>query len=514
MKKRYGFSTSLLTIGLITANVSWAQADMPAPQSDAAANTPEDSGGSTDIVVTARKRSERLLDVPLSVSAATGDQLAARGVTDVAQLEKVSPGFTYQQSWYGSPVYSIRGIGFFDNAVSSSPTVTTYVDQVPLPYSAMARGIALDVERVEVLKGPQGTLFGQNSTGGAANFIAAKPTKDVAAGFDLDLGRFETVNAQAFVSGPLAPTLNARLAVRSESRNDWQKGYAPNDSRFGKAPGDELGDRRFQTARLLLAWDPSDKVSFVLGANGWRDKSDTIAPRFMEFRPTAALNPFNGATYAALTGLPALPKNNRLAGWDADKDFAHDDYFYQFSLNGTLELSDTLNLISISAYSRYHENSLTEVDGTAFVVGDTRIMADVRSYYQELRLAGEAGRLNWMLGANYARDESNEIQRSTLRGGTNAGVGPFRYTGNEVRNRQDVDTLSGFASADYKITDSLNLHGSIRYTDQNRSYAGCLADPGNGTLAAAFNFGFGINAVPGGLPDHGEPRRPAADRRG
>src|SRR5213079_580951 len=117
----------------------------------------------------------RLGDVPLSITAATADQLAKAGVNNPADLEKVVPGFTYQPSSFGTPVFTIRGIGFFDTAVAVAPAVTVYVDQVPLPYLAMTQGASLDLERVEVLKGPQGTLFGQNSTGGAINYIAAKP---------------------------------------------------------------------------------------------------------------------------------------------------------------------------------------------------------------------------------------------------------------------------------------------------------------------------------------------------
>jgi len=212
------------------------------PQQAATSETlpaPPDTIG--EIIVTAQKRSERLSDVPLSITAATGDQLTREGITDVAGLEKIVPGFTYQDSSYGTPIFSIRGVGFYDTSVGVSPAVSIYLDQVPLPYSSMARGVSFDLERVEALKGPQGTLFGQNSTGGAINYIAAKPTKDTTEGFDLDYGRFNSVNMQAFVSGSLAPNLQARIAARYEYRDDWQIGYAPNDTKFGKSGNDSLG---------------------------------------------------------------------------------------------------------------------------------------------------------------------------------------------------------------------------------------------------------------------------------
>src|ERR1700722_13970702 len=93
-----------------------------------------------EVIVTAQKRSERLIDVPMSITTATGDQLAEQGITTPSDLEKIVPGFTYQMSTYGVPVFTIRGIGFYDNSLADAPTVSIYVDQVPLPYSIMTEG--------------------------------------------------------------------------------------------------------------------------------------------------------------------------------------------------------------------------------------------------------------------------------------------------------------------------------------------------------------------------------------
>src|SRR5580704_9119993 len=132
----------------------------------------ESTQGLEEIIVTAEKRSENINDVGMSISAVSGDELAKIGVTDVSDLGKVVPGFTYTNSVYSTPVYTLRGIGFNDYSMGSEPAVSVYVDEAPLPYSIMTKGAALDLERVEVLKGPQGTLFGENTTGGAINFIA------------------------------------------------------------------------------------------------------------------------------------------------------------------------------------------------------------------------------------------------------------------------------------------------------------------------------------------------------
>src|SRR3546814_20832217 len=126
----------------------------------------------------------------MRISDWSSDVCSSDLITETAQLAKLVPGFTYQQSNYGNPVFAIRGIGFVDNSVTAGSTVSVYIDQIPLPFVAMTRGATLDLERVEALKGPQGTLFGQNSTGGAINYIAAKPTDTIKTRFHLILCRF------------------------------------------------------------------------------------------------------------------------------------------------------------------------------------------------------------------------------------------------------------------------------------------------------------------------------------
>src|SRR3546814_1940715 len=118
----------------------------------------------------------------MRISDWSSDVCSSDLITETAQPTKPVPGLPYQQSNYGNPVFAIRGIGFVDNSVTAGSTVSVYIDQIPLPFVAMTRGATLDLERVEALKGPQGTLFGQNSTGGAINYIAAKPTDTLKTG--------------------------------------------------------------------------------------------------------------------------------------------------------------------------------------------------------------------------------------------------------------------------------------------------------------------------------------------
>ncbi|MBT5702529.1 MAG: TonB-dependent receptor plug domain-containing protein [Gammaproteobacteria bacterium] len=161
-----------------------------------------------EIVVTAQKREESINEVAMSIQAATGERLTELGITDTADLFKVVSGFSSNVTYYGTSIYTIRGVGFQDTALASSPTVSVYLDETPLAYSVLTQGVSLDLQRVEVLKGPQGTLFGQNATGGAVNYVANKPTETFEAGFDASVGRFNTIDVQGFVSGPVNDTLS------------------------------------------------------------------------------------------------------------------------------------------------------------------------------------------------------------------------------------------------------------------------------------------------------------------
>ncbi|PNU03751.1 hypothetical protein A8V01_22610 [Novosphingobium guangzhouense] len=462
------------TIAMLMASSAATAPFYAHAQSDNAVATSEQAQ-LNDIVVTAQKRSERLSDVPLSITAATGEKLSAAGVTSSAELEKVVPGFAYQSTLYGAPIFTIRGIGFYDVSVAAPPAVSVYVDQVPLPYSVMTSGALLDVERVEALKGPQGTLFGQNSTGGAVNYIAAKPTDTLKYGADLGYGRFDSVEAQAFLSGSLTDTLKARVSVRTEQRGPWQKSVSRND---------ELGKRNFTTGRILFDWSPSDSLRFSLNLNGWVDKSDTIASQYVGY---AASSPSYSDFEPDIRANQPAPNDPRAADWDPNVNLKKDDSFYQASLRSDLDLGPETTLTSISAYSRYQQESPIDPDGVPQPNFRAVVDAEIESFSQELRVAGRIfdGKLRWMIGGNYAHDSTQDDQNA-VSFGSNSGVGPFRYYTFRTSSHQKVEAASVFGSLEYALASNLNLQGSARYTDTKRKLNGCLYDSGDGRLANAF----------------------------
>lgn len=441
-----------------------------------------------EIVVTAQKRSERLQDVPLSINAATADQLRSSGITNSDQLQKIVPGFTAEKTAYGNPVFFIRGIGFNETTLGVSPSVSIYLDQQPLSFTPMARGAILDLERVEVLKGPQGTLFGENSTGGAINYIAAKPTQDLRAGVDLTYGRFGQADAEAFISSPISDTLSARFAVRSENRHEWQRGYAN---------GDKIGSTRFLNGRLSLKWTPSDDVSLLLTANGWRDRSDVQQPQLIQYTPLltgAAARPLP----FPIESFPTAPRDPRAAGWDPDRSYRRDDWFYQFSGDLQADLSDAVHLASLTSYARYDQSVPVDADATIYPSFTTESQGRIKSFSQELRLNGEIGAgLKWMIGGNYKKDRVTERLVISPFQTSGAHIGPVNFDSDFVENDQDIKSRSLFGSLDYKISDQLTIQGSARYTKQSRSFAGCNRDTGDGTLASAISL---LSTILTGMP--------------
>ena len=430
-----------------------------------------------EIVVTAQKRSEHISDVPMSITAVTGEQLRAQGITEVSDLDRVVPGFSYRPSVYNTPVYTIRGVGFFENSAAVAPTVSVYVDQVPLPFSVMTEGAAMDIERVEVLKGPQGTLFGQNSTGGAINYIANKPTLAPAAGLDVGYGNFNTFRSDGFISGPVIDSLTARLAFSTVQGGDWQESQTRDDT---------LGKREFTSTRLLLDWAPSGTLKFEMNANGWIDHSDTQAAQFVLF---SAIKPTGYQDVVpALQAYTPAPNDPRIADWDPNVSLQRDDYLYQTSVRGDWTINDNATLTSITAYSGLRQIAPTDSDGTSVDNFFRTLNVDIHSFSQELRLSGQnsGDRFKWMLGANYENDTTADKQFTTT-DATNDGVGPKRYFDYYIENDQHIETSAAFGSLDYALTSQLSAQGSVRYTKSKNTFNGCLKDAGDGELATAFS---------------------------
>ncbi|MDB5575534.1 MAG: hypothetical protein JWR80_710 [Bradyrhizobium sp.] len=491
-------------IALVAAGSANAQTDpvgQTTPSGTATASSSPSNAATDivpDIVVTANKRAQSVNDVPLSVNVASGEQLRARGISDVSDLSKLVPGFTYTESAFATPVYTLRGVGFYDTSLAAKPSVSVYVDEVPLPFSIITRGATLDLERVEVLKGPQGTLFGQNSTGGAINYIAAKPTSDFQAGATVGYERFGKFTADGYISGPISDTLGARLAVKTEQGGAWQRSLT--------RPGDTIGNSRFTTGRFLLDFKPSSTLKFELNLNGYIDKSDETVAQYIALTPLA-----NPARAGALDAEPRALTDARDADWTASERPRRNHSFWQASFRGDWEFTPGISLTSITAYSQYKHDQNIDPDGVALNDYFYHTTGKINSFSQELRVGGKIGpNLNFIIGANYADERTRQKDVNTFLDATSAyqftdtfaalgvlGFPPF--FGFVDQDQQNFINKAVFANADYTIGKFV-LHGGIRYTDAKTTFSGCTMDDGGGTLALGYQAVLNSIRVPAGLP--------------
>jgi len=427
-----------------------------------------------EVIVTAQKRAQSVNDIGMVVKAFTGEMMKDLGVQDTRDLSLLVPGFVYADSGASVPVYSIRGVGFNELSMQASSTVGVYVDEVILPFPIMTTGASLDIERVEILKGPQGTLYGRNTTGGAVNFYANKPKDEFEAGLSVSYGRFAESDVEGYVSGAISDSVRARFSARQLSRGDgWQSSLA--------RPGDTHGEVDRTSARLIVDMDPTDTLQISTSRTWWTDQSDSPAAQPMEIR---AQNP--DTDLPILYDAPLASGNDaREADWSDELEFEKDNDFIMGTVRMDLDLSDTMTLTSLTSYSEMDLDDTTPGNGISIQNTDFVLYGDIESFSQELRLSNTTADLFWVAGINYASDTVDNTKRHVFEYATST-IG--RFTSLNADAIQETTSYAAFGHMEYQLTDPLKLTVGLRYTDETRDYEGCTRDTGAGDLSGFFGF--------------------------
>ena len=430
-----------------------------------------------EVIVTANKREESLSKVGLTIKAIGTDELRQQRLASLQDLAAAVPGLSFTQTEAATPVYTLRGIGFYDTSLAAFPAVSVYMDQAPLPFPVETKLALFDLERVEVLKGPQGTLFGNNATGGAINYIAAKPTSDPHAGLELSYGRFNTFDANGYLSGPLAKSLTGRAAFTVTSGDGWQQSAT--------RPGDKNGAPESYAGRVLLDWKPTDKLRVQTNFNGWLDKSEPTAAQFVQFIPS-----FNDYIPNSLPK-PFIPNENgnpRAADWTPQYQPFADNRLLQATVRADYDLTNAIVLTSITSYTDYKMHQRPEGDGLAESRNDI-YMDDgrIRNMFQELRLANNQDpTLRWTVGANFERDAVQENNEIDYHDGTShytpslpahlgsTTPGGWGYAGGN--SYQTQTTYAGFGNGEYTLN-QVTLKAGVRYTESHRYSRNCSYTP-------------------------------------
>ncbi|HEV8332578.1 MAG TPA: TonB-dependent receptor [Steroidobacteraceae bacterium] len=420
-----------------------------------------------EIVVTAQRREESNLQVGLTLTALSGDALAQQRVEQVLDLKGRVPNLDIKEQVPGAmPVITIRGVGLNDFGAANSPSAGVYVDQVYVASIAMMAFDMFDVERIEVLKGPQGTLYGRNSTAGALNIITRKPQQDFDAYATLGYGNYDTLDFETAVNVPLADTAALRFSAKT-----IQQGEGYWTSRL--LPGETIGNRDLTMGRAQLALSPSDSFDLNLKVEGVRSRSEMGQPEFF-----GTVDPNTGGTCAPI--LAGRIDNTQCTDFLGYTDTDGDPFKGDWARQGVYDIDNTAvtltmnadlgaaTLTSVSGYVDFDRKFDIDVDATPARELDFLESDAIKQYSQELRLAASGERLDWIVGAFYSKDEVG----ISIPGGHE----DLFLTRTLVSADQDTKSAAGFAHGEWHLTDKLDLVTGLRYTWEERSYVGGTTD--------------------------------------
>ncbi len=349
-----------------------------------------------EIVVTAQKREQNKQDVGIAITAFSGDQLTQIGYTNAQQVTSLAPGVsTVQPNGEANYSIAIRGAASSDFTSNNESPVSIYVDEVYISQMSGAGFLLFDMERVEILRGPQGTLFGRNATGGLVHFVTRKPTAEPNGYAQFNFGEYDQIKTQGALGGAIAENLAARVSFSSH-HND---GYVENRI------GEDLNNANDYAGRVQLLYTPNENVDVLLNA---RYSLQQIRTGFFEFA--------SAVTTGART--PGLPDPFLLGYVDLDGDVHAGDYDKEghndnetWGATGTLKWdANGILVTSITDYQSVKRDYIEDSDGSPLAGFNFFVTTDAQQFSQELRLSGETERMKWVTGFYYldiAIDDSN-----------------------------------------------------------------------------------------------------------
>lgn len=486
---------------------------VPSVVSAQEAESAEQTDGISTIVVTARKVEENIQTTPVAVTAFSGDSLANQQVVGIQEIQAVTPNITFSSAVAqpGSSTVFIRGQGSSDGLIAIDQAVGVYLDGV---YAARSTGGAtdlVDVSRVEVLRGPQGTLFGRNTTGGAINIIANRPTDEFEGSVRVDYGNFNNFLAQGVLNLPVNDAIALRAAFQHRQRDGFGRNVTLNRP---------LNDLNSEFGRLTLAITPTgssfsailtaDYSSFrnsgeLVGLKSYNPTLSTLAPdlsanpTISPFLPTELLAAACGtqpipaglppATAGFLGGLKAgaiplcpavTPRPGPIGSYALGG--ANNPGFYNqasnvpaFGRNNTYgasavleyEFSEAATVKSTTAWRGVKLSSLSDNDGTPYALtgGISRAPANFINqdqFSQELQLSGELGKFEYILGGFYFVENGSDNSDT-------GSLFPLSPTTNLIDATVRNQSLAGFGQLIFNVTDSVRITGGLRYTEDERS---------------------------------------------
>ena len=397
-----------------------AAALLSATPTAAAEESAAAGGAIEEIIVTAQKRTQSIQDVHISMNAFDADDIKDLGWTDITQVANQSPNLDIKYLWGNSmPVYTIRGVGMQSFQASDPPSVGLFIDEVFQTSIAIMGAHLYDIDRVEVIKGPQGDVFGRNTNGGAVSYFTRKPSQEADGYVRASYGRWDRSEVEAAVGGPLGENLSGRISLLSIQQGD---GWV-----YNRTTGNDVGEVDILSARVQLLWEPSDDFSVNFKAFGSRDRSQPVYFQHIGYRDIANPGPGGPLCQAFLEGRldPATCVDfNGYSDTDGDPyagDYTddpttvinEDETLKNDNFGGTLTVEKSfgdLSLLSVTSYQEYDRWQPKESDGTPALYVDLLFTSEIWAFSQEVRLTSHYdGPFNWIVGANYGKDKVSEL---------------------------------------------------------------------------------------------------------
>lgn len=444
-----------------------------------------DDGGIADIIVTAQRREESLQRVPLAVTAIDGAALREQNVSSLADIARIAPNIAISSSGYTAPtnalpVIYIRGIGQQDPAIYSDPGVPVYVDGV---YVARSAGGAIDlpdIARVEVLRGPQGTLFGKNAVGGAVNIVTATPGRNTGTDVTLTGGSYALYEARGVTNLALSDQLGLTAAIDAKHENGFGNRL---DVATGRRLG-RLGDQRHLSGRVHARWTPTPALTVDLSGD-YTHYRDTATPGQSTIVASGLLNLWN-----ARVGIPSGKPISQAVAASGDYD--------NYSLNSGAVRDDLggvsgtiaydlggATIKSITAYREAHDIFNRDADSTPAVY--LEVFRDMRSkqFTQELQLLGKAwdGRIDYIVGGFYLHDSATQFDNVILTPGLYPLIpDPAQDRPRAYNDQQKTSSYAGYAQVTVRPIDRLGLTAGVRYTDETKDAIVGVVSPQSGIV--------------------------------
>lgn len=415
-----------------------------------------------ELVVTAQKREQRLIDVGASVASLDGEAIRAARVESSADLATQIPNVDVKQNIPGAQaIVTVRGVGLNDFSSTNNSTVGLYVDEVFLSSFAQMDFNFFDLDRIEVLKGPQGTLYGRNSTAGAINILSAAPSPAGNSGYlSASAGAYDRFEAEGAANIAAGETLAFRLSGKAVNQGEgfW----------YSRTQRRDLGEQDILLGRAQMLWKPDERLSARLKFEVEKSRSELGVGKFFG---TVSTNAAPCPDFAN----PGHCVNSR--GYtDTTRDKFEGDWGsrtpYRVSQwNGTGRIDADLgfaDLAAVTGYINFKRSFHIDADASPTVDAEFDQNDKVEQFSQEVRLSGETGPATWIVGAYYSWDRVKTFAPGQFNDIFNTHV--------LITADQETTSRALFGQADWKITDQLTLVTGVRYTDEEREYVGGTRD--------------------------------------